>query len=482
MSSGLLLCISGCSLVTYLLDRRSLVHLQLIPNLTSQHEFWRLITSQSIFTSSGEFFLGTIVLYRLRVIERQFGSSKYASFFFVTSTLSTIFEIGALTIGNKYGLTYLPAGPYGFIFSAIYQFYEIIPPIYYYKFLGINFSDKFSLYFCLLPFLAYKFPYSIVAGICGILAGVIYRLDLCNIKKWRLPQFINRFTSRFLSTNTNTSNQSSSIPAVMQRSTTSQSSSAQSLNQEYYDNLQAMFPLSPQESITRALISSDNDINRARKHKAKITFSGDQIPSNESAIVISNHRSYSDFYMLHSVAMRRKMLPHVKYFAKDSLKYIPFFGFGMWLMGMIFIKRNWTEDENHLKKIFKAIKSYAAPIWIVNFVEGTRFRFPVFQNLLFPRTKGFVACVHFTIVYRHITRGLFPPNLFHVHGFPLLSPPWSFHVHVKRYAIEDLPRDEEKLTEWVRQKFIEKDALLEDMKLHWTKSEKLQNVHEEKYF
>ncbi|RHZ81375.1 hypothetical protein Glove_120g225 [Diversispora epigaea] len=246
------------------------------------------------------------------------------------------------------------------------------------------------------------------------------------------------------------------------------------------------------------------------KHKAKITFSGDQIPSNESAIVISNHRSYSDFYMLHSVAMRRKMLPHVKYFAKDSLKYIPFFGFGMWLMGMIFIKRNWTEDENHLKKIFKAIKSYAAPIWIVNFVEGTRFSpkklmegqqfsmkrgFPVFQNLLFPRTKGFVACVRqlrdthvkyvydFTIVYRHITRGLnFPPNLFHVHGYPLLSPPWSFHVHVKRYAIEDLPRDEEKLTEWVRQKFIEKDALLEDMKLHWTKSEKLKNVHEEKYF
>ena len=28
-----------------------------------------------------------------------------------------------------------------------------------------------------------------------------------------------------------------------------------------------------------------------------------------------------------------------------SLKYIPFFGWGMWLMGMILIKRNWNKDQ-----------------------------------------------------------------------------------------------------------------------------------------
>uniref|UniRef100_U9UGU9 Phospholipid/glycerol acyltransferase domain-containing protein n=1 Tax=Rhizophagus irregularis (strain DAOM 181602 / DAOM 197198 / MUCL 43194) TaxID=747089 RepID=U9UGU9_RHIID len=109
-----------------------------------------------------------------------------------------------------------------------------------------------------------------------------------------------------------------------------------------------------------------------KKHKGNITFSGDKVPPDESAVVISNHRSFTDFYMLHSVAIRRNMLPHVKYFSKDSLKYIPFFGFGMWLMGMIFIKRNWTQDEGQLRKIFKTIKRYAAPIWVVNFVEGTR--------------------------------------------------------------------------------------------------------------
>ncbi|CAG8786637.1 3201_t:CDS:2 [Cetraspora pellucida] len=272
-----------------------------------------------------------------------------------------------------------------------------------------------------------------------------------------------------------------------------------------------------------------------RQHRGHITFSGDKIPSDESAIVISNHQSFSDFYMLHSVAIRRNMLPHVKYFAKDSLKYIPFFGFGMWLMGMIFIKRNWTRDESQLKKIFKTIKAYAAPIWIVNFVEGTRLtsrkllesqRFakerglPILRNLLVPRTKGFVACVRqlrdahvqyvygiryyfyifltltqvednlesllyldFTIAYRHITQGFqFPPNLLQVHSYSPLSPPWSFHVHVRRYAIKDLPQEDEKLSEWVRQIFVEKDALLEDMKTRWTQSDRLDGVKEEKYF
>ncbi|CAG8582077.1 32585_t:CDS:2, partial [Gigaspora margarita] len=247
-----------------------------------------------------------------------------------------------------------------------------------------------------------------------------------------------------------------------------------------------------------------------RQHRGHITFSGDKIPSNESAIVISNHQSFTDFYMLHSVAIRRNMLPHVKYFAKDSLKYIPFFGFGMWLMGMIFIKRNWARDESQLRKIFKTIKAYAAPIWIVNFVEGTRLtsrkllesqRFarerglPILRNLLIPRTKGFVACVRqlrnahvqyvydFTIAYRHITQGLqFSPNLLQVHAYSPLTPPWSFHVHIKRYAIEDLPGDEESLSEWVKQIFVEKDALLEEMKTQWTQSERLGCVRDERYF
>ncbi|CAG8469124.1 13579_t:CDS:2 [Acaulospora colombiana] len=160
--------------------------------------------------------------------------------------------------------------------------------------------------------------------------------------------------------------------------------------------------------------------------------------------------------------------------------------------------------------MFKAIKSYAAPIWVVNFVEGTRLNptklknsqqfarergLPVLQNLLLPRTKGFVACVRqlrdthvqyvydITIAYRHITRGFqFPPNLIQVHACSPLTPPWLFHVHIRRYAIKDLPRDDKELSEWVQQIFVEKDSLLEDMKHRWTESASLGQVREERYF
>ncbi|KAG9290917.1 hypothetical protein G9A89_011067 [Geosiphon pyriformis] len=247
-----------------------------------------------------------------------------------------------------------------------------------------------------------------------------------------------------------------------------------------------------------------------RQHKGKITFSGDRLPKNESAIVISNHRSFTDFYILHAVAVRANMLPHIKYFAKDSLKYIPFFGFGMWLMGMIFIKRNWTQDQVRLGKMFSAIKQYRAPVWVVNFLEGTRMTpqkvqegqkfskergLPILRNLLVPRTKGFIACLgqlrdshvkyvyDFTIAYHHITKGLqLPPNLVQIHMYSNLSPPWSFHVHVRRYAIEDLPKNEERLVEWIKERFVEKDAILEDMKSNWINSEQLGEVRAERYF
>lgn len=49
-----------------------------------------------------------------------------------------------------------------------------------------------------------------------------------------------------------------------------------------------------------------------RRQKARITYSGDRLPDKESAIVISNHRSWTDFYLLHSVAIRRGMLSNCK--------------------------------------------------------------------------------------------------------------------------------------------------------------------------
>ncbi|CAO3647538.1 unnamed protein product [Cunninghamella blakesleeana] len=145
-----------------------------------------------------------------------------------------------------------------------------------------------------------------------------------------------------------------------------------------------------------------------KRKQGKITFSGDHVKDHDSALVISNHRSWSDFYMIHSVALRRNMLDNCKYFVKDSIKWLPFFGWGMWLAGFVFVKRNWLQDQNKINKTFASIKKLNTPAWIINYVEGSRFTpqksalcqsfarehgYTVTENVLLPRTKGFLTCV-----------------------------------------------------------------------------------------
>ncbi|GBB85915.1 hypothetical protein RclHR1_12350004 [Rhizophagus clarus] len=288
VTKGLLLCIGGCSLVAYLLDSRSLFHLQLIPNLTTQHEFWRLITSHSVLTTSGEFFFGSIIIYHLRIIERRFGSSKFAAFFFVSSALSTILEVGTLAIGRQFRLKLIPAGPYGFIFAALYQYYRMIPYNYQHQVFGMNISNRFMNSLSVIPFLYYQYPSSIVASICGLLSGAIYRSGFLRLNKFRFPGFLNRFASRFILPllSTTSSRRPPSLildhrgqevhhdqtrtQAQVRRHVPAQeppqpiiTPQQPVINEENIASLRDMFPQSSQEAITRALLTSDNDVNRA---------------------------------------------------------------------------------------------------------------------------------------------------------------------------------------------------------------------------
>lgn len=58
-----------------------------------------------------------------------------------------------------------------------------------------------------------------------------------------------------------------------------------------------------------------------RFQKANMTWSGGvvNIPSRENAIVISNHCSFADFFLVHSLAYPKEMLPYCKYFVKVIL-------------------------------------------------------------------------------------------------------------------------------------------------------------------
>ena len=99
-----------------------------------------------------------------------------------------------------------------------------------------------------------------------------------------------------------------------------------------------------------------------RFNGARITISGSNLPPGESAIVIANHISWTDFYMIQAAAIRSDMLGRCRYFAKQQLKWVPFLGWGLWAMGMPLVTRRWLQDRAEMDAIFGRIVRDRLPI------------------------------------------------------------------------------------------------------------------------
>ncbi|KAI6090053.1 hypothetical protein F4821DRAFT_256200 [Hypoxylon rubiginosum] len=160
-------------------------------------------------------------------------------------------------------------------------------------------------------------------------------------------------------------------------------------------------------------------------------FSGDHLPTRESAVVISNHATWAHFYMIQTLTLRAGMLGQSRWFAKIQLRWVPFLGWGLWAMGMPTVSRNWMRDQREPQLVFGGIVHRKWPTWLISFSEATRFILkyeeswvwceqngrPQPLHLLYPRTKVFVTTVHhlrkaphvkavydLTIAYQHRDR------------------------------------------------------------------------------
>ncbi|KAK3363102.1 acyltransferase [Lasiosphaeria hispida] len=243
------------------------------------------------------------------------------------------------------------------------------------------------------------------------------------------------------------------------------------------------------------------------RNGAVITMSGDALPAGESAIVVANHVGWSDFYMIQALAKRAGMLGRCRWFAKVQLRMVPFLGWGLWAMGFPLVSRNWVKDKAELERVFKGITERRWPTWLISFSEATRFTpekylesqrwcdaqgRPQPQHLLYPRTKGFVTTVQhlraaphikavydLAIVYQRGTAFQSAPTMWETLSAPRLSPGqgkkkgkpnesgYRFHVHARRFPVEELPRDDEGLAKWLEERWIEKGRYLEDLRVKW---------------
>jgi 1-acyl-sn-glycerol-3-phosphate acyltransferase len=211
----------------------------------------------------------------------------------------------------------------------------------------------------------------------------------------------------------------------------------------------------------------------------EVIVSGDELPPHENAILLANHVELSDVLFVLSLAQRKGRLRDLKWFGKDALKYVPAVGWGLQFIDCVFLKRDWAKDQSSIEATFEHLRKYKVPMWLVNFMEGTRSNpkkleasrayalktgLKPLKHLLLPRPKGFIASIKGLQGHLHAVYDV----TFGYEGHPLtlldlvLGRIRPVHIHVRRFALHDLPSGDTELTQWVRKLFEEKDQMLSD--------------------
>jgi 1-acyl-sn-glycerol-3-phosphate acyltransferase len=214
-----------------------------------------------------------------------------------------------------------------------------------------------------------------------------------------------------------------------------------------------------------------------RLHGTHIVVSGDDVPPEESALVVVNHQQMADITFLMAYARSKRRLGEMRWFVKDPLKWVPGVGWGLYLLGSVFVRRNWADDRAGIERTFARIRRDRIPIWLLLFAEGTRITPPKLEksrkiardkglpepeHVLLPRPRGFVGSI---IGLRDHLDAVYDVTIGYADGVPTL---WQFmqgfvtraHLHVRRYPTASLPESEEDLSRWIFDRYREKDQLL----------------------
>ncbi|KAF4402554.1 hypothetical protein G4B88_012339 [Cannabis sativa] len=152
-------------------------------DIFGKFRIWKLIVSAFAFSSTPELMFGLYLLYYFRVFERQIGSNKYSVFILFSLTVSLLLEVLALSFLKDPAKNLITSGPYGLIFASFVPFFFDIPVSTRFTVFNVHFSDKSFIYLAGLQLLLSSWKRSILPGACGILAGILYRLNIFRIRK-----------------------------------------------------------------------------------------------------------------------------------------------------------------------------------------------------------------------------------------------------------------------------------------------------------
>ena len=265
----------------------------------------------------------------------------------------------------------------------------------------------------------------------------------------------------------------------------------------FFIGLCKLFPIKTwQDKCTRAIDSfvalwcSINSffINRLIQLKWEIT-GFDQLDRNEWYLVVANHQSWLDIVILQHLFNRK--IPTLKFFIKNSLKWVPLLGFSWWAMGCPFMKRYskaYLAKKPHkqgkdLQSTYKAIEKFKrTPASIMNFVEGTRFNSnkreqqnSPYTHLLKPKAGGisFIistmgqqisSLLDVTIVYGEQNHSLWDFLCNRVNSIKIIIRRLPVPTQFLSSTLISDQKIQEEFKHWLNHQWTEKDNLIASLK------------------
>ncbi|KAK6538038.1 hypothetical protein TWF694_010931 [Orbilia ellipsospora] len=197
-------------------DYKYLFHVQIIPHLWKWNQWWRVLIWQGTYANTGEVLFASLAVYNLRIIERLWGSRKFASFLtynLISTSLLTPLLLGTILRPLTFWrMNYLPPGPTPLIFALLAQYHATIPSTYKFRLLlplspteqtpaatpalqaareeeepAITLSDKFYVYLVAAQLALSQPPGSLLGAAVGWIAGYAWRAELVPWGRWRYP-------------------------------------------------------------------------------------------------------------------------------------------------------------------------------------------------------------------------------------------------------------------------------------------------------
>ncbi|XP_064816141.1 ubiquitin-associated domain-containing protein 2-like isoform X1 [Oncorhynchus masou masou] len=196
LSKGLLLVLSGLTVVLTLLPQYNHLFTYSLQAITLQHQVWRLVCGRLICLDLKDTFCNSLLIYNFRILERRFGSRKFASFLFGTWVLTALVDFLLSEVFHylfDYQVSELPAGLLGPVFSLFVPFYSSIPKVPVTQLLGqISITNKSLVYIVGLQLLTSS-PFMWLVALSGLVSGKLYHGNALRVQRLL---FVPRWLSR----------------------------------------------------------------------------------------------------------------------------------------------------------------------------------------------------------------------------------------------------------------------------------------------